>query len=125
MIRQAVSVVIPTLNAGARLDDVLAAVGTQASAIAGGVIALDSGSTDGTLERLRRHGARVLEVPSARFNHGETRNEALALAAGDYAVLLVQDAVPASPNWLEALVAPLLADDQVAGSFARQQPAPG
>ena len=40
-------------------------------------------------------------------------------------MLLVQDAVPASPAWLQALVAPLLLDEQVAGSFARQCPAPG
>ncbi len=40
-------------------------------------------------------------------------------------MLLVQDAVPASPAWLQALVAPLLQDDHVAGSFARQCPAPG
>ena len=89
------------------------------------VIAVDSGSTDGTPQRLRRRGARVVEIPAEGFNHGATRNEGLALARGEFAVLLVQDAVPVSPAWLQALVAPLLLDDQVAGSFARQCPAPG
>jgi rhamnosyltransferase len=37
-------------------------------------------------------------------------------------VLLVQDALPASDDWLAALVAPLLEDRQIAGAFARQRP---
>lgn len=119
-----VPVVIPTLNAGPLLEKVLGALEEQAG-FRCDVIAVDSGSTDGTRERLRRHGARVIDVSSDRFNHGETRNAGLAQAAGEYAVLLVQDAVPASRDWLEALLEPLLSDPAVAGSFARQRPAPG
>jgi GT2 family glycosyltransferase len=62
-------------------------------------------------------------VPGERFNHGETRNQALAGVEGEFAVLMVQDAVPASTSWLRALVEPLLSDPEVAGSFARQVPA--
>lgn len=120
-----VSVVIPTWNAGALLDELLDGVQGQAGGIACEVIGVDSGSTDGTPQRLRRRGARVVEVPAARFNHGETRNEGLRLAAGELAVLLVQDAVPASPEWLQALIEPMLADERVAGTCARQWPAPG
>src|SRR6185503_9827644 len=86
------------------------------------VIAIDSGSSDDTLERLKQHGARILRVASTEFNHGETRNEALKHADGEYAVLLVQDAVPASTRWLSALIEPLLLDRSIAGSFARQLP---
>ena len=39
-------------------------------------------------------------------------------------VLLVQDAVPDSPRWLDSLVRPLLADERLAGAYARQQPRP-
>jgi rhamnosyltransferase len=124
-LKRPVSIVIPTFNAGARLDDVLDGVHGQAGEFAGDVIALDSGSTDGTRERLRRRGARVVDVPATDFNHGSTRNQGLALADGDFAVLLVQDAVPASPEWLQALLAPLVDDERIAGSFARQRPAAG
>ena len=123
--KPAVSVVIPTWNAGTRLDEVLDALAAQDGDFGCEVIAVDSESTDGTPQRLRRRGARVVEIPAKCFNHGTTRNEALGLARGEFAVLLVQDAVPASPTWLQALVAPLLVDAQVAGSFARQCPAPG
>jgi rhamnosyltransferase len=125
MTAPAVSVVIPTFNAGTRLDEVLDAVQAQDGQCACDIIAVDSGSTDGTVERLRRRGARVVEVSPASFNHGDTRNTGLAVAAGELAVLLVQDAVPASAGWLAALIEPLLADPLVGGSFARQLPAPG
>jgi rhamnosyltransferase len=120
-----VSIVIPTWNAGSRLDDVLDALDGQVGEFGCRVIAVDSGSTDGTRERLRDRGARVIDVRPADFNHGATRNLGLAAAEGAFAVLLVQDAVPAGPGWLQGLVAPLIADDLVAGSFSRQCPAPG
>ncbi len=122
-----VPVVIPTLNAGPGFEDVLDAIERQGGGVETSVIALDSGSSDGTVERLRRRGARILPVARGTFNHGETRNAGLACASetSDVAVLLVQDAVPVGPGWIDALLAPVLADDRVAGSFARQQPARG
>lgn len=118
-----VPVIIPTLNAGAIFDDVLAALASQDGECRPEILAVDSGSTDDTVPRLRRAGATVLSVSRGSFNHGETRNQALAHAAGEFAVLLVQDAVPSSRGWLSALVGPLRQDRSVAGTFARQVPA--
>jgi rhamnosyltransferase len=120
-----VSIVIPTLNAGAGLDRLLDGISEQDDGWNPEVLAVDSGSNDGTLERLRRRGVRVLEIAPSAFNHGESRNAGLAAARGELAVLIVQDAVPASRQWLSALLRPLLSDGDVAGSFARQQPWPG
>jgi rhamnosyltransferase len=96
----AVSIVIPTLNAGVTLERLLDAVAAQACDLDREIIAIDSGSRDGTVERLRERGTTVISVPGSQFNHAETRNEALAAARGEFAALLVQDAVPASPHWL-------------------------
>jgi rhamnosyltransferase len=120
-----VAIVIPTLNAGAALDDVLAAITREDEEFRSEIIAIDSGSTDDTLIRLRERGATVLSVPHGTFNHGETRNQALAHADGEFAVLLVQDAVPVSRGWLSALIEPLVRDTAVAGTFARQVPSAG
>lgn len=117
-----VSIVIPTLNAGATLGEVLAAIAGQPGELRPEIVAIDSGSTDSTLTRLREAGATVLTVPGGAFNHGETRNQALGHATGEFAVLLVQDAVPVSRGWLSALLEPLLRDGSVAGTFARQVP---
>lgn len=120
-----VSIVIPTCNAGPVLEHVLCAIESQDWDGIREIVAIDSGSTDGSVERLMRHGATVLHVGRNRFNHGDTRNAALARVRGALAVLIVQDAVPASQSWLSALIEPLAADETVAGSFARQTSAPG
>ncbi|MEO8520650.1 MAG: glycosyltransferase [Acidobacteriota bacterium] len=125
MTARRVAVVVPTFNAGPGFEAVLDAIQCHGGDVEVDIVALDSGSTDGTVECLRRRGARILTVPPGRFNHGETRNDGLACADGEFAVLLVQDAVPAAPGWIDALLAPLRADARVAGSFARQLPAPG
>lgn len=120
-----VSIVIPTRNAGTTLGAVLTAVAEQDGDLVPEIIGIDSGSTDNTRTLLREAGARVLTVPAGAFNHGATRNQALAQASGEFAVLLVQDAVPASREWLSALTAPLRADGSIAGAFARQIPGSG
>lgn len=119
-----VSIVIPTFDAGPGLERLLDAIARQDTGFAVEIVAVDSGSTDGTLELLRRSGVRVIEIDSRRFNHGESRNEGLSAVQSELAVLLVQDAMPASTRWLAALVRPLLEDPTVAGAFARQQPWP-
>ena len=119
-----VSVVIPTRNGGRMLERLLDAIAVQEGSIVPEIVAIDSGSTDGTVELLRSRGATVLQVAPHSFNHGVSRNDALARASAELAVLIVQDAVPASRQWLRALIQPLLDDDKVAGSFARQQPWP-
>lgn len=124
MTRNIVSIVIPTLNGGAVFARLLAAIDEQADRYDCRIVAVDSGSTDDTLPLLRARGADIVELPRGAFNHGTSRNAGLARASGDFAVLMVQDAVPASARWLDALIAPLVEDRLVAGSFARQLPWP-
>lgn len=119
-----VSIVLPTRNGGDRLRAALASIAEQDATFAWEIVAVDSGSTDGTIAALQSRGATILRVAPEAFNHGTTRNEALAQARGELAVLLVQDAVPVGTRWLSSLVAPLLEDASVAGAFARQQPWP-
>jgi rhamnosyltransferase len=57
------------------------------------------------------------------FDHGRTRNLGIERSTGGFVVLTVQDALPASDGWLAALVAPLVQDHTIAGSYARQRPA--
>jgi len=116
-----VSVVLPTRNAGPLLRAVLTAVRSQQTARRLEIVAFDSGSTDGTVKLLREFDARVTEIPPSGFNHGLTRNQAIAASRAPFVVLLTQDAVPADARWLEALLEPF-ADDDVAGTYARQLP---
>lgn len=119
-----VSIVIPTLDGMQTLPGVLDAVATQSVDFSWEIVAIDSSSTDGTAEYLRQRGARVEVIPRASFNHGLTRNRGVAAARGTFVVLLSQDATPANDQWLHALVQPLRARPEVAGTFARQAPRP-
>jgi len=116
------SIVVPTLNGAATLPALLDAVRRQRAPFRHEVIAVDSGSTDGTAALLRDRVDRLIEIAPGEFNHGVTRNIGIEQARGDLVVLLVQDAVPASEDWLATLTAPLLADARVAGTFGRQLP---
>ena len=121
-----VSIVLLTRNGGSGLRDLIGALSRQRTDFAVEVIALDSGSTDGSAEWLEEspYVHQVVRIPSAQFNHGTTRNQGIQLARGAFAVLVVQDALPVSDQWLANLVAPLRRDPQVAGAFCRQQPRP-
>ena len=117
-----VSVLIPTWNGGDTLREALDAIAAQDSHLTFEVVAVDSGSTDGTLVLLASRADRVLHIPAGTFDHGATRNRGIEACRGEWVVLLVQDAVPASRRWLSELVRPLEADPRTAGSYARQIP---
>jgi glycosyltransferase involved in cell wall biosynthesis len=117
-----VSIVMPTLNGAATLSRVLPAIKRQQVPFAFEIVAVDSGSTDGTVALLHRFADSVVSIAPEDFDHGLTRNLGVERSRGALVVLMVQDAEPASDRWLAALTAPLLRDPCVAGSFARQVP---
>ena len=117
-----VSIVIPTRNAGPAFEDTLRAIAAQDLGEPYEVVVIDSGSTDGTPELARRHGARVMSIDPTEFGHGRTRNAAIATCAGEFVVLTVQDAVPADGRWLSALVGAMDEHPDAAGAYSRCLP---
>lgn len=104
-----VTVVIPTLNGGRYLPEVLDAVAEQRFDGTIETLVIDSGSIDATLEVVRdRPNVRLHRIPNAEFGHGRTRNLGARLARGRIVAYLTQDATPADEGWLAALVAPLM-----------------
>lgn len=118
-----VTVAVLTCNAGAFLDRQVRAVFEQDSPRAVEFLALDSGSTDGTRERLAALPIRVVDVAPEAFDFGLTRDLAFDQAHGAVVVNLSQDAIPAHARWLENLLAPL-DDPQVAATCGRSIPDP-
>jgi len=119
------SVLLLTFNGGQRLGVVLEALARQEAPFPHEVVAVDSGSTDGTRERLQQAGARVISIPRGEFNHGATRNLGIEACKGVFVVLLVQDAEPEGRDWLARLVDPLVEDGMLAGTYGRQVPPEG
>jgi glycosyltransferase involved in cell wall biosynthesis len=112
-----VTVAIPVLNGAEYLDQVLATVHAQVVEGQVEVLVVDSGSTDGSLEIARNHGARVHEIAKSEFSHGGTRNLMMRLAQAEYVAFLTQDATPAHNEWLAALLEGFEQADDVAAVF--------
>jgi len=121
-----VSIVLLLKNAESFLKETLGAIYQQDPAFEYEVLAIDSGSTDQTLEQLKLFPVRLIRIPPEEFNHGETRNLGAREAnpSSQYIVYLSQDAKPANCDWLTKLIAPLEADPYVAGVFSRHIPRP-
>lgn len=124
MSRTSISIVLPTRNGAASLPAVLDAIARQRVDAPFEIVAIDSSSTDGTVELLRPRVERLISIAADRFDHGLTRNRAVEETTGELVVLMAQDALPASESWLSALTAPFLSDSRLAGTFARQQARP-
>ena len=119
-----VSVVIPVKDGARYLERLLAAVGEQREAATDlELLAIDSGSRDGSVELARAGGATVHEIAPQEFGHGRTRNLAMELAAGEIVCFLTQDAVPA-PGWLAAHLAAFELDPRVGAAYGPHLPWP-
>jgi rhamnosyltransferase len=88
------------------------------------VLVIDSGSTDGTLDAVRRFPVRLEQIPPESFHHARTRNLAARSAKGEILVFLSQDAIPASTGWLRAMIYNF-SDSTVGAVYGRQLPKPG
>ena len=108
-----ITVAIPCRNGGVLLRRALEQVFAQEIDAPFEVLAFDSGSTDGTLEVLAQHPLRVVHIDQATFDWGRLRERMFQESQGAIMVSLSQDAVPAGPDWLARLVAPL--DDPAVG----------
>ena len=114
-----VSVVIPVKDGERWLPELLAALAREAP---DEVLAIDSGSRDGSRELLRAApGVTLLEIAPAEFGHGRTRNFGAERASGEIVAFLTQDATPL-PGWLEALRAGFALDERVGAVFGPHLP---
>lgn len=121
------TVFIPTYNGEKYLGEVLGMLFRQKTSFAYEVLIIDSGSTDKTLQIIRRHqkkhkNLRLKEIPNSEFGHGRTRNLGAQLAKGEFVVFLTQDATPAHKEWLSEMLAPFALNERVVSVFGKQDP---
>jgi len=120
-----VSIVIPTLNAGRYLPDLLNAFRDQEFSGEWELVVVDSSSDDDTREQLAAcPRARVIQISKESFTHGYARNLGVREARGEFVVFVSQDALPRDPAWLSALLKTYDCES-VGAAFSRQVPYPG
>jgi len=124
-----ISVLMPIKNGARFLDRVLTGVARQRIDVPWDFLALDCGSTDGTLEIFAAHAKtfpvplRVHGIHGAEFNHGCARNMLASLSSGELLVFMTDDAIPRDEHWL-AQLASNFDDPDVGGAYSRNVPRP-
>ncbi|MHB8084682.1 MAG: glycosyltransferase family 2 protein [Dehalococcoidia bacterium] len=113
------SIIILTKNGGANFPRLLDRIYSQKYSGSYEVIAIDSGSTDGTLEAAGKYPLKLVEIKAEEFHHGRTRNLGAAMAEGRFLIYITQDALPVNDGWLQKLT-DNLADPQIAMVVGRQ-----
>src|SRR5271167_4468958 len=114
--RSQVAVVLPTCNAGRDWGQFNAGLRLQGLP-ASQVLIVDSSSDDGTRELAASEGYQVTRIDRSDFNHGGTRQLALDFVPwASIVVYLTQDAVLASPDSLDILLA-AFEDKDVAAAY--------
>jgi len=119
MSRPYVSVVLLTRDEIATLPQVLEMLRRQETPFPFEILAIDSGSRDGSRELLASHSIRVTDIPPSEFHHSRTRNLGAELARGELLVWLAADAIPLSAQWLAQLTRPF-GDPSTMGAYGRQ-----
>jgi rhamnosyltransferase len=64
------------------------------------IVVVDSGSTDGTLEIVRRHDVELIEIPAASFTYGGALNTGTERATAEVVVALSAHSFPKDEDWL-------------------------
>lgn len=118
------SIVILTKNGGPLFKEVLAGLFTCEGISEAEILIIDSGSSDSTLDYATEYPQiRIHKIPASEFGHGKTRNLGARMTTGTIILYLVQDATPATPDFLKRLTAPVV-ENGFAGAFGRQLPRP-
>ena len=118
------SILLLTKNEAANIRKCLDAVFSQEHMSEFEVIAVDSGSSDGTAEILHCYPVQLHQISTEGFHHARTRNLVAELARGQFLVYLAADALPTSRNWLNSLLRNF--DDETVGAvYGRHIPKSG
>ena len=103
-----ISIVLLTKNGGDVLQEAVLALKQQQMEYIIELIAVDSSSTDGTKEYLKKAGFKLYSVKANQFRFGPIREYGFALSSGDIIVTQSQDVVPMSRSYISELINPII-----------------
>ena len=115
-----ISVVIPVKNGAPWLDECIQGIMGQSLFHQTEIIAIDSGSTDGSLEILQKYPVRIYTISPSEFSHGLTRQYGISLSKGEYVAMTVQDARTVDELWLQHLLDGFTVDENIAAVCGSQ-----
>ena len=120
-----ISIIIRSKNEERYIDETLSAIFQQVIDLPFEVIVVDSGSTDRTLDIVRRHAVRLYEIETRQFTYGRALNYGASLARGQYLINLSAHCIPTDSSWMARLVQCLRSDSGTAATYGGQIPIKG
>lgn len=117
-----ISCVIRTLNEANFIGRLIQSLRAQKNIDADlEIIVVDSGSTDSTVEIVKKCGVKLIEIPKEQFNYSYSLNLGIKQTKSDLIVILSAHAIPCQNNWLQKIVSHF-ENSKVAGVYSRQIP---
>jgi rhamnosyltransferase len=117
------SVVIRAKNEARFIGGTLDALSSQVGADPYEVVVVDSGSSDDTVEIVRRFPVRLIQIAPETFTYGRALNLGISESTGQFIASLSAHSTPAHDRWLSNLIEPF-GNERVAGVVGRQIPRP-
>lgn len=115
-------IVVPTLNPGDDWGRWIDAYNMQTLRLPCCVI--DSASDDDVVERSIENGFKVKVIERSGYDHGGTRNMAMASVDSEFVIFMTQDAILKDENSIELLLSVLKENAEIAAVYGRQLPRP-
>ena len=120
-----VKVIIPTYNAGSRFKKTLDMLKVQNGLTQKDILIVDSSSTDGTQELVKKYGYELIIISKEEFGHGKTRKMAAEKAGNvEIVIFMTQDALPYDENTISNICAYFDIDEKVSAVYGKQVPYP-
>lgn len=114
-----VSIVIRTKNEGEFVNETLKRVVEQEFGGSYEIIIVDSGSTDSTLDIVKKYNVKLLQISEKEFTYGRSLNVGAMGALGEFVVNLSAHALPVDEKWLMHLISGF-DDNRTVGVYGRQ-----
>lgn len=114
------SVIIRTYNEDQYLEELILAIKSQAYLQhLVEIIVVDSGSTDNTINIVKKHNCILKHIPKSEFSFGRSLNIGCLSAIGEILVFISGHCIPYDKNWLKFLLHPFI-EDNVGLVYGRQ-----
>lgn len=117
-----ISVVIRTKNEERWIGRCLSAVFAQSYKNVD-VVIVDNESSDRTLEIVSEFDCTIVSISDKDFTFGRSLNWGIHVAKSDFVAITSGHCIPADDQWLVGLLS-AFADDQIVGTYGRQEPLP-
>ncbi|MFT8323138.1 MAG: glycosyltransferase, partial [Bacillus sp. (in: firmicutes)] len=111
-------IILPVYNGEKYLENLISKIRNQEINYEIEIISAVSKSDDKSLELSKMLCDITFEVGD--FNHAKTRHEAVEKSTGGILVFLTQDVTPYNKYWLNNLIQPLIENNEIVATYAKQ-----